>query len=120
MNLNDLEKKILLDCTDDYISVWNTIRMQNLQITTDQPVSQRIIGNSLSAIRNLLQMELIVAGHPEKGAFRISNLSCEEVMKRIEDEINKFEKSPLHYGFVFWFDITKKGEGIAKNILAAK
>lgn len=116
MNFSDLEKKILLDCVDDYISMWNIIRMQDLKISKDKPVSEAIVQNSLLAIRNLLQMELIAAGHLEKGKFRNSSLSPEEVTQRIKDEIKKFENTPLYYGFVFWFSVTQKGEELAKEI----
>jgi hypothetical protein len=120
MYLSELEVKILLDCNDDYVSVWNIMRKQNLQLSTDEPIPESIIRNGFAAIYNLLKMDLIIAGHFEGGKFTVSSLSADEVIKRLADEKMKFESTPLFYVFIYWFDLTKLGKDIVQEIDAIK
>ncbi|MBL8091503.1 MAG: hypothetical protein KF758_14235 [Anaerolineales bacterium] len=122
MFLSNTEKKILLECEDDYVSLWNAMKLINRNLPTDAPIPEWIISETLNSLYNLLSKKLITAGKLEskskdkKNQFIDLQLSPDEIISLIKEAKEEFNFSPLNYGFVCWFHITKTGRESILNI----
>jgi hypothetical protein len=120
MNLSAIEIKILRECLDDYVSIWNVMKLIYPGIPAANSIPEWIVRDAFNAINNLLRRRLIVAGkldakNKEK-EFTVIDQSIEETIKHIEERQKEYNSTPLSFGFAYWFQLTEEGEELARGL----
>ncbi len=96
----DLEKMVLQACREDYVGLWELVRIVERELP-----GVDLVTSTMNLIRKLLSEGLIRAGEPTSDGrgFLAWEGGVEETLSRIEFEWRRLRRKPT-LGEVVWFE----------------
>lgn len=120
MDIQDTHKEILELCIGDGVGFWLILKRISKDTYALDSVPEWVRQKTMTVIKDLMQSRLIEAGHfdpDDTGGFRFRPilLSVDEVIKYIEQEWDRLEKTP-NIGDVCWFRLTLAGKQLTSEL----
>ncbi len=115
-SLDSIEREFLLEGVEDYVGLWEFSPAVRRHLNEQDPEKVRDI--SMMLVRRLIGQEVMVAGDlAEEGGFAPWSCSAEESIDRIGELWRRLGRDPNLGDDIPWFDLTPKGESIAKRLM---
>jgi hypothetical protein len=117
MELQEIHKKILALCADDYTGLWMIVSAIAEDAYSFETVPDWVRQKTIDILRDLLQSNLIAGGRidPASHDFRPFYFSVEDTIGFVEREWETLGKTP-NIGDVCEFFITLEGKQLAQKL----
>ncbi len=117
MELQELHKKVLALCADDYTGLWLIVSIVAENADSIDTVPEWVHKKTIDVVGDLLKSGLIVAGYIDTSShkFQSFDFSVEDTISYIQREWKELGRTP-NIGDICEFFVTPAGEQLAREL----
>jgi hypothetical protein len=118
MEMTEIHKQILEECTEDYVGLWSIIWAVNGGgYSIHEVLPEWVREKTMRIVQDLLESGFVEVGNFEAGGFKFQPMlsSTQEMIDFIQREWDELGKPPT-IGDVCWFQATAAGKQLANNL----